>query len=102
MVKNSGKLKRADRRAPEPDLKIDLATVAADDTAETATATPYKPYQHSAASNPAPAKKKAASNQALGKSSRAKREKAIARADKVNAKFLTNKAKAERKKLMKS
>lgn len=102
MVKNSGKLKRADRRAPEPDIKIDFPTTAVDDQDAPTNTTPYKPYQHSAPSNPAPTKKKAASNQALGKLSRAKREKAIARADKVNSKFLTNKAKAERKKLMKS
>lgn len=39
---------------------------------------------------------------ALGKTARAKKAKAIERADKTNQKFVVNKAKAERKKLIKS
>lgn len=101
MVKKAGKLKRADRRAPSPDLKIDLPATDSTETSLTSS-TPYKSYQHSTAAPLKSKNKAASSSQSLGKASRAKREKAIARADKVNSKFLTNKAKAERKKLMKS
>ncbi|PWY98414.1 hypothetical protein BCV70DRAFT_238555 [Testicularia cyperi] len=102
MAKAANRNKRAERRAPAPDPRIDLPN-SLDESATPAqsTSTTYKPYQHSeATAHPSSSKKKSA--QGVGKASRAKKEKAIARADKVNAKFLTNKARSERKKLMKS
>ncbi|SJX64792.1 uncharacterized protein SRS1_17032 [Sporisorium reilianum f. sp. reilianum] len=93
MVKHSNKLKRADRRAPDPGLQVDFEPSASTSTASE----PYKPFQHSQ-----PQSKKRATVAATGKAARAKKAKAIERADKTNQKFVVNKAKAERKKLMKS
>ncbi|KIS67221.1 uncharacterized protein UMAG_11752 [Mycosarcoma maydis] len=98
MVKNSNKLKRADRRAPDPGLQLDYEP--SPSSSASITADPYKPYQHSQPAQSQP--KKRASGAALGKAARAKKAKAIERAEKTNQKFVVNKAKAQRKKLMKS
>ena len=92
----------ADRRAPDPGLELDF-----DPTPTTAPkpAEPYKPYQHSQQAqqqHQSQSSKKKTSGAALGKAARAKKAKAIERADKTNQKFVVNRAKAERKKLMKS
>ncbi|SPO29600.1 uncharacterized protein UTRI_05422 [Ustilago trichophora] len=100
MVKHSNKLKRADRRAPDPGLQLDYepSKTTSDKPAE-----PYKPFQHSQQSQQqSQPKKKSSTGAPLGKAARAKKAKAIERADKTNQKFVVNKAKAERKKLMKS
>ncbi|SAM84144.1 uncharacterized protein UBRO_06768 [Ustilago bromivora] len=95
MVKRN-KLKRAERRAPEPGIEVDFEpTPTTEKPAE-----PYKPFQHSQQQSSAPRKKDG--SVALGKTARAKKAKAIERADKTNQKFVVNKAKAERKKLIKS
>ncbi|CDU22237.1 uncharacterized protein SPSC_00867 [Sporisorium scitamineum] len=96
MVKHSNKLKRADRRAPDPGLQVDFESSVP--PASETTSQPYKPFQHSQQ----PRVKKRAPTTATGKAARAKKAKAIERADKTNQKFVVNKAKAERKKLMKS
>ncbi|TKY88657.1 hypothetical protein EX895_002288 [Sporisorium graminicola] len=96
MVKHSNKIKRADRRAPDPGLQVDFEPST---SASTTAAEPYKPFQHSQQPQ---VKKRTASAAAAGKSARAKKAKAIERAEKTNQKFVVNKAKAERKKLMKS
>lgn len=120
MVKHSNKLKRkspvqsteivfesdpiptvivagADRRAPDPGLQVDFEpTASAADKPKPAE--PFKPFQHAQAQ---PSKKRTASTP-TGKAARDKKLKAIERADKTNQKFTVNKAKAERKKLMKS
>ncbi|EST09287.1 hypothetical protein PSEUBRA_000875 [Kalmanozyma brasiliensis GHG001] len=95
MVKHSNKIKRAERRAPEPGLKVDFEPVPTETDKPTES---YKPFQHSQQ----PQIKKRAPGAAVGKAARAKKTKAIERADKTNQKFVVNKAKAERKKLMKS
>lgn len=95
MVKNSNKLKRADRRAPDPGLQLDYEPSSSTSTSK---ASEYKPFQHSQQPHPQPKKRSAP----VGKAARAKKAKAIERADKTNQKFTVNKAKAERKKLMKS
>ncbi len=81
---------------PDPGLKVDFEP-STDTTANSATEA-YKPFQHSQQ----PQTKKRAAVAAVGKAARAKKAKAIERADKTNQKFVVNKAKAERKKLMKS
>ena len=87
----------ADRRAPDPGLQVEFEPTPA--AAAQKPAEPYKPFQHSQQQAPV---KKRDSSAALGKAARAKKAKAIERAEKTNQKFVVNKAKAERKKLMKS
>lgn len=94
-----------DRRAPDPGLEVefDPTPTHSDKPAE-----PYKPFQHSQHQkeqhHTLSCKKRAAtqSGSALGKAARAKKAKAIERADKTNQKFVVNRAKAQRKKLIKS
>ncbi|GAC98105.1 zinc finger containing protein [Pseudozyma hubeiensis SY62] len=95
MVKNSNK--RAERRAPEPGLQLDYEPSS---STTSTTASPYKPFQHSQQPQSQPKKRSAGAS--MGRAARAKKAKAIERADKTNQKFVVNKAKAEKKKLMKS
>ncbi|KAJ1025114.1 hypothetical protein NDA16_002620 [Ustilago loliicola] len=100
MVKHSNKIKRADRRAPDPGLQVDFEPTTTTTDQPATSSEPYKPYQHSQQQQSAPRKKDGST--ATGKAARAKKAKAIERADKTNQKFVVNKAKAQRKKLIKS